>query len=277
MDFAKVDSLINKAIASQNQRSAKIITNRYGLESKDIKTLAELGVSYSLTRERIRQIQAHVMKTIKEEMARHKDVTAFLKFVNGHLDKMGNVRASHLLAKDLKGIMNPNYDEAVFLNRLHFLAELIGEPKVAYGDDNWHDTWHNNPESHKKARAVVSHLLDFKEHNFSKFVEDAVKKFGLSEKTIINYLGISKEFGTGPYGDLGARHWIHVNPKTTRNKNFLVLKKVGKPMHFREIADLINKLEGVKRSHPDTVHNELIKDPRFVLVGRGVYALRENE
>ena len=26
---------------------------------------------------------------------------------------------------------------------------------------------------------------------------------------------------------------------------------------------------------PQTVHNELIKDPRFVLVGRGLYALKE--
>ncbi len=26
---------------------------------------------------------------------------------------------------------------------------------------------------------------------------------------------------------------------------------------------------------PQTVHNELIKDPRFVLIGRGIYALKE--
>ena len=30
-----------------------------------------------------------------------------------------------------------------------------------------------------------------------------------------------------------------------------------------------------KKTYPQTVHNELIKDPRFVLVGRGTYALAE--
>jgi thioredoxin reductase len=30
-----------------------------------------------------------------------------------------------------------------------------------------------------------------------------------------------------------------------------------------------------KKVHPQTVHNELIRDKRFVLVGRGTYALRE--
>lgn len=276
MEFSKIDNLINKVISSQNQRSGKIITSRYGLDSKETKTLAEMGDVYGLTRERVRQIQAYVMKAIKEEVARHKDVMGFLKFIHGYLDKMGNVRASHLLAKDLAEIAKPDYDEAVFLNRLNFLAELVGEPHVEYGDDEWHDAWHNDHDSHKTAKTIVNFLLGFKEHDFSKFMAEAVKKFNLPEKTIVNYLHTSKNFGTGPYGDMGASHWIHVNPKTARNKNYLVLKKAGRPMHFREIADLINKLDGVKPSHPDTVHNELIKDPRFVLVGRGVYALREN-
>jgi hypothetical protein len=50
----------------------------------------------------------------------------------------------------------------------------------------------------------------------------------------------------------------------------LVLKKVGKPIHFKEVARLIGP-EALVQS----VHNELIRDSRFVLVGRGTYALRE--
>jgi hypothetical protein len=45
-------------------------------------------------------------------------------------------------------------------------------------------------------------------------------------------------------------------------------------MHFREVAAGINKTFG-KKTHIATCHNELIKDDRFVLVGRGVYALKE--
>lgn len=48
-------------------------------------------------------------------------------------------------------------------------------------------------------------------------------------------------------------------------------------MHFRKITDTINeiKFDG-KKAHPATVHNELILDhDRYVLVGRGIYALKE--
>ena len=48
------------------------------------------------------------------------------------------------------------------------------------------------------------------------------------------------------------------------------------PKHFTEIAKLINQsgFSG-KKANIQTVHNELIKDKRFVLIGRGIYALKE--
>jgi len=54
------------------------------------------------------------------------------------------------------------------------------------------------------------------------------------------------------------------------------LKNHGKPLHFSQVTDLINKsLPSSRQAYVQTVHNELIKDPRFVLVGRGLYALKE--
>ena len=45
-------------------------------------------------------------------------------------------------------------------------------------------------------------------------------------------------------------------------------------MHFSDVAKQISALFA-KKAHVATTHNELIKDPRFVLVGRGLYALAE--
>ncbi len=45
-------------------------------------------------------------------------------------------------------------------------------------------------------------------------------------------------------------------------------------MHFKEVAESIKNLFD-KKAHVATTHNELIKDKRFVLVGRGLYALSE--
>jgi hypothetical protein len=45
-------------------------------------------------------------------------------------------------------------------------------------------------------------------------------------------------------------------------------------MHFSDVAKTISSLFA-KEAHVATTHNELIKDNRFVLVGRGLYALAE--
>ncbi len=70
--------------------------------------------------------------------------------------------------------------------------------------------------------------------------------------------------------------WMEVSPKGTLERVYLALKEHKKPLHFTKIAELINEYKlSKKKAHPQTVHNELIKDARFVLVGRGIYALEE--
>ena len=76
----------------------------------------------------------------------------------------------------------------------------------------------------------------------------------------------------------GLVEWPEIKPRGVKDKAFLVFKKHGKPLHFTEVAKLIDKFDynvPNKKTYPQTVHNELIKDTRFVLVGRGTYALSE--
>jgi len=71
-------------------------------------------------------------------------------------------------------------------------------------------------------------------------------------------------------------HWPEINPRGAKDKAYVVLKQHGRPLHFREVTDLINQAGlGSSLAQAQTVHNELIKDPRFILVGRGIYALRD--
>jgi hypothetical protein len=47
-------------------------------------------------------------------------------------------------------------------------------------------------------------------------------------------------------------------------------------MHFVDIAKKINEAGFDTRvAYPATIHNELILDDKYVLVGRGIYALKE--
>lgn len=74
----------------------------------------------------------------------------------------------------------------------------------------------------------------------------------------------------------GLSVWPEVNPKSIRDKIYLVLKKNARPMHFSEISTKISELKAnPKNVTTQAVHNELIKDGRFILIGRGIYALGE--
>ena len=88
------------------------------------------------------------------------------------------------------------------------------------------------------------------------------------------WLSVSHKIGKNPLGEWGRVESPHVRVKNTRDFAYLTLKRHGSPMHFSEVAGGIKKLFG-REAHPATTHNELIKDNRFVLVGRGLYALKE--
>ena len=88
------------------------------------------------------------------------------------------------------------------------------------------------------------------------------------------WLSISKSIGKNPLGEWGKMSSSNVKARGIRDYAFLVIRKHGSPIHFREVAGAIEKMFG-KKAHVATTHNELIKDKRFVLVGRGLYALSE--
>ena len=98
----------------------------------------------------------------------------------------------------------------------------------------------------------------------------------VSEKEILAHLYLGQEFHYNPFGEWGISTWATIRPRRMADKIYLILKKHQEPMHFKDLADHINNYQfDHKKAHPPTVHNELILDKRFVLVGRGMYALRE--
>ena len=85
---------------------------------------------------------------------------------------------------------------------------------------------------------------------------------------------MSKAVAKNPLGEWGKASSPNISTRGVKDYAFLVMRRHGSPMHFKEVADSITKTFG-KKTHYATCHNELIKDSRFVLVGRGMYALSE--
>jgi len=74
----------------------------------------------------------------------------------------------------------------------------------------------------------------------------------------------------------GLTEWRFVKPRSIRDKVEIILKKFGEPLHFMDIANKIREADfDHKNVTVQAVHNELIRYPQFVLVGRGLYALKE--
>jgi DNA-directed RNA polymerase delta subunit len=98
----------------------------------------------------------------------------------------------------------------------------------------------------------------------------------IKKDEFFTYVSVSRQIKKGVFGKWGIAHWGEINPKGIRQKAHLIIKESRKPLHFKEVASLVDNYKlNKKKTHPQTVHNELIKDDNFVLVGRGTYALKE--
>lgn len=103
----------------------------------------------------------------------------------------------------------------------------------------------------------------------------ANKDISIEKETVISSLEVDKRLKKMKNG-FGLMSWRHINPRSIRDKAYIVLKEHKKPLHFIEIANKIAEADFDKKVvTTQAVHNELIRYDQFVLVGRGLYALKE--
>lgn len=262
-----IERLLNNS--GLDERSVIIVDKRFGLSSPKTATLQELGSKYGITRERVRQLETQAFSEIRSSTGLEKELSEVSEFVRNYLNNVGGLRKDESLINDFHLMTESLDDEMVFGNKIRFIFEVINYPNFHKEDGHFHDFWFDDQTHCDKLMALHSEILKKLERieHFMEIFDQAVKQHEVNEAVAAHYLSVSKEIGVGPYGDIGLSHWEEINPKTVRAKAFLLLKKTQKPLHFTEIAKFIG-------SHAPTVHNELIKDQRFVLVGRGTYTLK---
>ena len=109
--------------------------------------------------------------------------------------------------------------------------------------------------------------------SFLEHIKDVSEQYK-NEEIAKRWLALSKLIDKNPLGEWGKSKSTNINAKGMRDYAFLVIRRHGSPIHFKEVAKQIGIVFN-KKAHIATTHNELIKDERFVLVGRGLYALAE--
>lgn len=266
IESSKLNNLIKSCLAGLSPRQKEVIEGRYGLAGGESLTLAELGGKYSLTRERVRQIEAIALKAAKTK-AESGEFGDFVKTASASLKNSGGLKREDLLIDELAG--------AAQANRLKFLLEISGKFSYSKDDKNFYPYWYLNDADKKKAESFAGYLVkNSSRDNFAASFAAAAKSCGLNDSVARGYASVSKKVAMNVYGNLGLSQWPEINPKTARDWAYLVLKKEARPLHFTDIAEKVTGLRE-KKAHAPTVHNELIKDENFVLVGKGTYTLKE--
>jgi predicted Zn-ribbon and HTH transcriptional regulator len=268
-----LDSIVRDILNTiDREREREIIARRFGLFDRK-ETLEQIGELLGITRERVRQLEKAIVTKLKQagyNLPHIKDVESLLmaKLKDmGHVAKTSDITAK--LASD-----NPKINQS----RLAFLAHL--SPGLAVIDDSDHFFHAVGLAAKHSEKQIVEHV--------EKIVE-AIKKIGQPTDipTIAKHIGnkdhkhvealasISKNIAS-LHGRWGLNKWPMVNPKNIRDKIYVILHDNKKPMHFSEIAEAIRKSDFRRKDvTTQAIHNELIKDDRFVLIGRGIYALKE--
>jgi predicted DCC family thiol-disulfide oxidoreductase YuxK len=271
-----VEELVNSILESiDREREREIISRRYGLFDRK-ETLEQIGELLGITRERVRQLEKSVISRLRAtaeagEMMQLNDFEATLLET---LDTLGSVARISDLSNQLTQQQSNKIEQA----RLAFIAELCPKVDVISENDNFYQSV---VITQKHTAKVVQTQADA--------IIKAIKKLGepatiavvaqqISDKDARHVQAVastSKQLAT-LNDKWGLVKWPTVNPKNIRDKIYVILQQNGKHMHFNEIASAI-KDSDFKRKNVTTqaIHNELIKDKRFVLIGRGIYALTE--
>lgn len=255
------------------EREREIVARRFGLFDRR-ETLEQIGELLGITRERVRQLEKAVVTRLKESAkADLPHINEVEKTLSNHLKTMGNVARISDISERLSS-NNSRTDQA----RVAFLAQL--SPGIAVIDDNdhfFHSIGLSTEHTEKVIREKVAQIIEaIKEIGEPTSIDKVAEKVDVKNTKHAEALAsISKSVAT-LHGRWGLVKWPMVNPKNIRDKIYVILHDEKKPMHFSEIAEAIKKSD-FKRKNVTTqaIHNELIKDKRFVLIGRGIYALKE--
>lgn len=280
------NQIVEQIFAGLDARQRKVLTKRYGLDTGEEQTLAELGKSFNVTRERIRQIEASAIAEVRRHISKS-NLSSLVAAAKLELAKTGGVRREDHLLSDLKQFADGGKELPLnFASQVRFLLEISGEVLYHRDDEELSSHWHLSESHQQKAieflDQLVKHIRDRKNETLDKkqfeaFFHEVRELHKLEEQVARHYVHISKKFGSNLYGDFGLTEWSEVSPKVSRDWIYLILKKATKPLHFDEIAGEIRRLRPRKKTNTQTIHNELIKDKRFLLVGRGIYSLRDHD
>lgn len=269
---------ISKLLGELPSRSRSVIKRRYGLGLAEAQTLEAIGQKEGITRERVRQIENDALAKLKKSPL-FASFRPYEEYAAGVLERNGGVMAEQQF------LALPEFAAVKDKKHLLFFFDLTDSLNRRKADNHFEARWHTKDAPIAKIENAVLALskeLEGVEETYS--AEEIRAKLasqlkrvgveGVKPQVLSAHLAIARNVEKNVWGEYGHANSPFVRPRGMRESAFVALARAKQPLHFREIARRIGEFSD-RPVHIQTVHNELIKDDRFVLVGRGLYALRE--
>lgn len=264
------------------EKEREVIKRRFSLTGQARQTLEKIGKHFNVTRERIRQIESIALGKLRRTVGTTK-LDEVNQMAKGILRAHGGIMLEDdLIVSVLKRLPNSSdVDGAV----LRLSLTVDGELDNTRRSGTFKPFWRFVSLSLKDVNTIIDSAVKIlkRRGECMKAAElvsaiQALSLFGEkqpSEELIVSCLTVDarlKEIEDG----WGMTEWRFVRPRSIRDKVEIILKKEEKPLHFVDIANHIREADFDRKNVTiQAVHNELIRYPQFVLVGRGLYALRE--
>lgn len=270
--------VIAKAISGslkiiEQDREREIISRRFGL-SGNKETLEQIGDMLSITRERVRQLEKAILIRLRilAEDGNIPELAQAEKIIIRNLTEMGRIARVSDLAEKIFGqsVTEKQRQSLAFIGEISASLTVVEESEKYFNAIGIADYG-----SEKEIKAKVDEIVALiKKNKAPTSLDELDNNLNYEHPSHIKAVAsISKLLAT--LNDLwGLAKWPTVNPKNIRDKIYVVLEEKREPMHFEEIAEAIKGSDFRRKNVTiQAIHNELIKDPRFVLIGRGIYAL----
>jgi len=270
----ELKTAVNDILAVIEQdREREIITRRFGLFDRR-ETLEQIGELLGITRERVRQLEKAILIRLKIAADENKvpAIGSIERRIIRELADSGRVGRIHDVTHKIIGEKSDNIHRA----HVAFISEL--SPKISVVNENDHYHHAIGIQEHgdeKKIKADVDEIVKtIKKHGEPLQIEQLHEKLNHEHPAQVRALASTSKHLAHLKDNWGLAKWPTVNPKNIRDKIYVILAENDKPMHFSEIAKTIKQSDFKRRDvTTQAIHNELIKDKRFVLIGRGIYAL----
>jgi len=280
LDKKTIENTFKDIINNLSEKEKIVISERVWLNWEK-KTLQSIWLSFnpSITRERVRQIEDSWIKKIGR-IIKSSDLyniqNKAREIIKLHWGLISKDKLINNIIKELS--LDPSINSNILETIIQADVEVQkSKPKLGTKTYFYFPSISKSliDQIHKEGVKILKKKKDvMKKTDLYEQIKHNIWDMSISNVLIDNIMDVFDDIVDWEENLIGLSKWKILNPKTLKDKAIYVMKKEKVPMHFIDISNKITEYLWDKVK-VNTIHNELIRNPEFVLIGRGLYALKE--